>query len=1714
MTELYIFSQDDKLLTIISESTGLISAPFRDEINSVASEPFIFTVEADVDRAKFVKEENRVIFRDKEGDFREFVIKELDDIDNLDGPQTSAICLPAWLDELSEHFVLDKRYQNKEAILPLNDALVGTRYIGEVTGSLGLASTNFYRLSSVDCIWDILKNWGGEFKDVVGLVGNKITMRKIIIKQRLGADNGARFEIDHNIEEIQRTVLSYPKTAMYGWGASLETEGGGNTRYIDFGDVVWSKAKGDPVDKPKGQKWVGDPDALLKYGRKHDGQLLHRFAEFSNQDYEDASDLLMATWLNLQDNTEPIINYQLSVDSFDRDVGLGDGAVAIDREFARPIEIQTRVIAIQYDLLDIDGTAVVEMGQFLDLGKDIDRELDDIRDQLNKPRPTPPIDNNSYPDIKPSTPANVFAVGTFRAIQISWDYDNTVYISHYEVYASQIKDFVPDVQHLIWKGNVSSIGHEVGSNETWYYRVRAVNTRGTTGDFSSQVSASSTRIDFIDMADEIQEEIDGAKNRADEAVAKADNATANANDAIAKSQEGFDAAQDALGKSNDADSKANQAIAKSQESFDTAQSAIGKSNEAFDKANDAFKDVTALSTKVNDHTGEISTIKQTATGLQTQVSNNKNDITTVTQLANGLQSRVTDAEGNISTLTQTSTQLNSTIKEVRDDLDNLEIGGRNYVLNSNFRNGMDKWSGGSIVVIDNKKYLHVKSDSTSGHGATQKLLHFKRNTDYTLSFTAFCAPNAERGKRVIVHQVGADGNSPQISLNYELTTEPKRYVLHFKSADIDKQSFSLIFYNTSNTSDYYITDVMYETGNKASDWREAPEDTAEKFSAINQTIDSIATRVQDAEGNITTLTQTSQGLQTRVSTAEGDISTLTQTSQALQSRIQDAEGNISTLTQTATSMQSTITNIKDDLDNLGGRNLIISSQLVTNTAIEVASGNLITVNRAMATDYYIDVGLHTKATVSRKIGETNNNNGTTSLDFFRIGYYDENKNKISVSTVSNNQHPPYTFKFPQGTKYVRFSSSREDLLTLKVEFGAYATDWSYAPEDLDNTFSTIYQSVFEIAFRLQDTEGNISTLTQTAQGLQTRVTDAEGNISSVTQLANAMQTRLTDAEGNINTLTQTSSSMQSTIIDLQGELHLLTSRNLIKGVWESGFWATNDGQASSGSKYVRLRDFLDLDQSETYTLSAYGDYEVVIVFYDSAESFLTFSYTTKTGTNSWTFKPPANAAKFKVYIRRKGASPYENIDPIMVGDELKVKLEKGGIKTDWTAAPEDVAIQSQISQLADNINLRVAKGDVINQINIDTSGILISGKKLILDGDVTVTGAFRVQNANIVSVDAAKMTTGTLNAALVNVINLNASNIKSGFMNVDRLTGLTATFVSTLWNGRTNEVQITGTGLATYSGGQRTSLLNGTGHSFYRNNLYIGHIGTSNWINDASYRGLRFGLENNANYMSWGFKVSANASAYTTMLSWHKTGTKERKGFNFSDDVTIYNGNVLSVRTLSTVNYASGNISAELQNYTWNGYTGIFLRRGSGGGGVWMDTVSSALISSGNAYIQVGQDGSGNYVKSTDIYNKTYTNTVQYVIVSTVGHLGRLASSRRYKLCEEEITLDYAKKILNVKSKTWFDKRAVEDYARTLETGEETEVQQIRRIAGLIAEDMHDEGLTLLVNYDDKGRPDGIANNAWVLHTPLIADLYRQNEDLLFKISKLENRINQLEESA
>lgn len=93
------------------------------------------------------------------------------------------------------------------------------------------------------------------------LKGTKIVRRYIDIAETFGRKTGHRFEVGKDIQSIIKDVDT---TDLYTAVLGVGTDDKGNP--ISFKDIVWSKAAGNALDKPAGQDWLGDPDALEKWG--------------------------------------------------------------------------------------------------------------------------------------------------------------------------------------------------------------------------------------------------------------------------------------------------------------------------------------------------------------------------------------------------------------------------------------------------------------------------------------------------------------------------------------------------------------------------------------------------------------------------------------------------------------------------------------------------------------------------------------------------------------------------------------------------------------------------------------------------------------------------------------------------------------------------------------------------------------------------------------------------------------------------------------------------------------------------------------------------------------------------------------------------------------------------------------------------------------------------------------------------------------------------------------------------------------------------------------------------------------------------------------------------------------------------------------------------------------------------------------------------------
>ena len=255
--------------------------------------------------------------------------------------------------------------------------------------------------------------------------------------------------------------------------------------------------------------------------------------------------------------------------------------------------------------------------------------------------------------------------------------------------------------------------------------------------------------------------------------------------------------------------------------------------------------------------------------------------------------------------------------------------------------------------------------------------------------------------------------------------------------------------------------------------------------------------------------------------------------------------------------------------------------------------------------------------------------------------------------------------------------------------------------------------------------------------------------------------------------------------------------------------------------------------------------------------------------------------------------------------------------------------ETHITQLKDDINLRfLEKGKVVSQINLDSSGVLIDGKKVHITGQTLIDNA-AIQSAKIASLDANKLTVNsTLDASKVHVINLDANNITANRTN----------FIKSAWNSISGYVNIDGDGIAV--GSNRSGYVklseNGIFLTHHYNNELVGHIGTNNYAKEEWRNGLEFGLQYpNGDFMSWGVQKQQDGPYIDVMTYNRNDGTSVAGNFHLGNAVTfgqnvVFNSNIYGQGTTS-----QGSSHLHFQDIRIGNSNGLALLNDNGRG-IWI----------------------------------------------------------------------------------------------------------------------------------------------------------------------------------
>lgn len=142
-----------------------------------------------------------------------------------------------------------------------------------------------------------------------------------------------------------------------------------------------------------------------------------------------------------------------------------------------------------------------------------------------------------------------------------------------------------------------------------------------------------------------------------------------------------------------------------------------------------------------------------------------------------------------------------------------------------------------------------------------------------------------------------------------------------------------------------------------------------------------------------------------------------------------------------------------------------------------------------------------------------------------------------------------------------------------------------------------------------------------------------------------------------------------------------------------------------------------------------------------------------------------------------------------------------------------------------------------------------------------------------------------------------------------------ASAVKIAWNNISKYVQFESGELRIYdsavsSSQKLVSKFNYNGCHFYRNDYYVGKIGTNELQSDSSKKGLNFDLESNGAYMTWASKDSSSANVYT--MKW--TYVQKNKGWGNYTSGELHAGCNIDMHgwTLKNPSFEGGGINGTL----------------------------------------------------------------------------------------------------------------------------------------------------------------------------------------------------------
>lgn len=369
--------------------------------------------------------------------------------------------------------------------------------------------------------------------------------------------------------------------------------------------------------------------------------------------------------------------------------------------------------------------------------------------------------------------------------------------------------------------------------------------------------------------------------------------------------------------------------------------------------------VTGLTSRVSTAEGAITSQSQQLTNLQNSLNTTNSNVAKKAD-ARALQSLQDTVEQHGRDLTTQS----SALTNLENNFSSLAVGGTNLIRNADTLEGWSSRLATETYLGDRVAYTRLAKGASGYTQLDEQTLDVTGRTEFVFSFYAKGAYDGQEMASYFYNpsnttttetSQGVKGGAGDGKAVTKLTTAWARYWVKWviPATSGTKRLFAARLESaTSADKEVWLCRPQLETGTVMTDWSPSPDDAASGITANTSAINSLTSRVTNAEGQLTAQSQSITNLQNSLNTTNNNVAqkASAQSVSDLTSRVTSAEGKITSQGQAITKLQGDLSSTTDKVNTKADQtalNALTGRVEKTEAGLTAANSNIVSLTAAV-----------------------------------------------------------------------------------------------------------------------------------------------------------------------------------------------------------------------------------------------------------------------------------------------------------------------------------------------------------------------------------------------------------------------------------------------------------------------------------------------------------------------------------------------------------------------------------------------------------------------------------------------------------------------------------------------------------------------------------------------------------------------------------------------